>query len=72
MDSDCFWGKVLPTEIPLTTVASGKVQEFATAFDVTKYEGDSRTYKRAREAYESLALVMEDSVRMVWQRQLEG
>ena len=64
-----YGGKVLPVEIPMTTVASGKVNEFATAFDVSKYEGDARTYKRAREAYEALALAVEESVRMVWARQ---
>lgn len=65
-----YGAKVLPVEIPVTTVASAKVNEFATAYDVTRYEGDSRTYKRAREAYEALALTVEDLIRRCWDKQL--
>jgi chromosome partitioning protein len=65
-----FGGKVLPTEIPLTTVTSGKSAEFGTAFDIGRYEGDARTYKRAREAYEALALAIEEQVVEFWDRQL--
>lgn len=65
-----YGGRVLPVEIPLTTVASSQVNQFSTAFDLSKYEGDSRTYKRARDAYEDLALALEDSIRQVWSRQL--
>jgi chromosome partitioning protein len=65
-----FGGKVLQTEIPLTTVTSSKAAEFATTFDIEKYEGDSRTYKRARDSYESLALTIEDALAEVWQRQI--
>lgn len=65
-----YGGRVLPVEIPLTTVASAQVNQFSTAFDLSKYEGDSRTYKRARDAYENLALSIEESVRQVWARQL--
>ena len=66
-----YGGRVLPVEIPLTTVASSQVNQFATAFDITKYEGDTRTYKRAREAYENMALSIEESIGLAWQRQLK-
>lgn len=66
-----YGAKVLPVEIPKTMVASTTVNQFATAFDITRYEGDSRTYKRAREAYEALALTVEDSIRLVWEKQLQ-
>ncbi len=64
--STVYGGKVMPVEIPVTTVTGSAASEFATVFDITKYEGDSRTYKRARDAYEALALAVEDSLQMVW------
>ena len=67
-----YGGRVLPVEIPMTTVASSQVNQFATAFDVTKYEGDARTYKRAREAYENMALAIEESIGLAWERQLKA
>ena len=67
-----FSGKVLQTEIPMTTVTSSKAAEFATVFDIERYEGDARTYKRAREAYEALALTVEDSIAGIWHRQLSN
>ena len=64
--STVYGGKVMPVEIPLTAVSGSAASEFSTVFDIIKYEGDSRTYKRAREAYEALALAVEESLRMVW------
>lgn len=61
-----YGGKVIPVEIPVTAVTGSAASEFSTVFDITKYEGDSRTYKRARDAYEALALAVEDSLQMVW------
>jgi len=70
--STVYGGKVLPVEIPLTAVTGSAASEFATVFDISRYEGDSRTYKRAREAYESLALAVEESIRMVWTKRGGG
>jgi chromosome partitioning protein len=64
-----YGGKVMPVEIPLTAVSGSAASEFATVFDISKYEGDARTYKRAREAYEALALAVEESIRMVWAKE---
>ena len=64
--STVYGGKVMPVEIPMTAVSGSAASEFATVFDISKYAGDVRTYKRAREAYEALALAVEDSIRMVW------
>jgi len=69
--STVYGGKLLPVEIPLTTVTSTAAAEFATVFDVTKYLGDSRTYKRARDAYEALALKVEEQIRLVWAKKLQ-
>ena len=63
-----YGGKVMPVEIPMTTVTGSAASEFATVFDISKYEGDARTYKRARDAYEALALAVEESLQMVWAR----
>lgn len=65
-----FGGKLLPTEIPLTTVTAGKSAEFGTAFDIGRYDGDSRTYKRARDAYDAVALAVEEQVVEFWERQV--
>lgn len=65
-----YGGKLMPVEIPLTTVTTSAASEFATAYDITRYEGDSRTYKRARESYEALALNVEDSLVKVWEKQV--
>jgi len=59
-------------EIPLTTVTSTAAAEFATVFDVSKYVGDSRTYKRARDAYEALALKVEEQIQLVWAKKQAG
>lgn len=64
--------KVLTTEIPETSVAKNSVNRFKTAFDIDKYEGDHRTFKRARVAYDALARTLEDSLWKVWTRQLTG
>lgn len=63
-----YGGKVMPVEIPLTAVTGSAASEFSTVFDISRYEGDSRTYKRARDAYESLALAVEESLQIVWAR----
>jgi chromosome partitioning protein len=64
--STVYGGKLMPVEIPMTAVSGSAASEFATVFDITKYEGDARTYKRARESYDALALAVEESIRMVW------
>jgi chromosome partitioning protein len=45
---------VLPVEIPVTQVVSLGATEMRTVFDITKYVGASKTYARAREAYDKL------------------
>lgn len=67
-----YEGKVLPAEIPKTTVASSSSAEFGTVYDVAKYEGNQKTYKRARDAYERVAELMEEVIRATWRRQLSN
>lgn len=63
-----YEGKVLPAEIPKTTVASSSSAEFGTVYDVSKYEGNQRTYKRALDAYERVSELMEEIIRATWRR----
>lgn len=62
----------LPVEIPKTTVTSNKAAEFATVYDVQKYEGSAKTYKRAADAYDAFVDLVEQSVVEAWREQQEG
>lgn len=62
--------KVLPIEIPKTAVTGVTSAEFGTVYDVSKYDGSARTFKRARDAYDSFVGHIEGSVRAVWARQV--
>ena len=57
---------VLPVEIPKTSVTSNKAAEFATVYDVQKYDGAAKTYKRAVDAYDRLVDLVEESVVEAW------
>ena len=57
---------VLPVEIPKTTVTSSKSAEFATAYDVQRYDGSAKTYKRALDAYDRFVDLIEESVVEAW------
>ena len=64
-----YEGKVLPAEIPKTTVASSSSAEFGTVYDVVRYEGNPRTFKRALEAYDKVAELLEEIISAVWRAQ---
>ena len=57
---------VLPVEIPKTSVTSNKAAEFATVYDVQKYDGAAKTYKRAADAYDRFVELVEESVVETW------
>jgi chromosome partitioning protein len=59
---------VLPVEIPKTTVTSSRAAEFGTVYDVQKYEGAAKTYRRALEAYDSAVEHVELSIVAAWRR----
>ncbi|SCK20885.1 chromosome partitioning protein [Variovorax sp. HW608] len=61
-----YGDKVLPAEIPRTVVTSAASAEFNTVYDISRYDWNARTYKRAREAYDNLVAYMEGVVRAVW------
>lgn len=61
--------KVLPVEIPKTNVTSVSAVEFATVYDLAKYDGNLKTYKRARDAYDRFTDLMEQAVQASWAAQ---
>jgi len=63
--------KLLPIEIPKTSVASATAAEFGTVYDIGKYEGAAKTYKRARDAYDRVTDLIEQSVRSCWPTESE-
>ena len=62
---------VLPVEIPKTTVTSNKSAEFATVYDVQKYDGSAKTYKRAIDAYDRFVDLIEQSAVQAWSARAE-
>lgn len=57
---------LLPVEVPKTTVTSSKAAEFGTVYDVQRYEGSAKTYKRAAEAYDRVVELVEQSISQTW------
>ena len=62
--------KVLPVEVPKTTVTVAASVEFGTVYDITKYEGSMKTYRRAREAYDRVVDLVEQAVNISWDQQI--
>ena len=67
-----YEGKVLPVEIPKTSVAVSAAAEFGTVYDLSKYDGSAKTFKRATEAYERVTELMEQLVQATWLRHVNG
>jgi chromosome partitioning protein len=64
--------KVLPVEIPKTAVTATTSAEFGTVYDISRYDGSAKTFKRARDAYDTFVSHIEGSIRSVWQQQSAG
>lgn len=62
--------KVLPVEIPKTAVTSSSSAEFGTVYDISRYDGNMKTYSRARDAYDRVNDLVEVSIRNAWLSQL--
>lgn len=62
--------KVLPVEIPKTTVVDTTSIEFGTVYDVNRYDGAAKTFKRARDAYDLFVSYIEASIHSVWRKQV--
>jgi chromosome partitioning protein len=56
-------------EIPKTAVTATTSAEFGTVYDISRYDGSAKTFKRARDAYDTFVSYIEGSIRSVWQQQ---
>lgn len=63
--------RVLPVEVPKTVVTSASSAEFGTVYDLSRYDGNQKTYRRARDAYDRVTDLVEESVEISWAHQLE-
>ena len=60
---------VLPVEIPKTSVTETASAEFGTVYDTDPSSIDSRTYRRAFDAYERVVELVEEQIQTAWSRQ---
>lgn len=69
-----YGDKVLPIEIPKTSVAATASAEFGTVFDLPRGAMNSKTFGRARDAYERMCELLEQQIEAVWaaQRHSQG
>lgn len=63
---NAYGAKVLPIEIPKTSVAATASVEFGTVYDLGRASVQAKTLKRARDAYDQLADYIEMQVKGVW------
>ena len=65
-----YGDKVLPIEIPKTAVAATASAEFGTVYDLPRGSVNSKTFARARDAYDRMCELIEQQIEAVWARQL--
>jgi chromosome partitioning protein len=65
--SQTYAGHMAPVEIPRSSVNTVGAVQFASVYDITKYEGDRRTYAKVRAAFDGLADHIDDLIETtVW------
>jgi chromosome partitioning protein len=64
---DAYGSYVLPVEIPKTSIAATASAAFGTVYDVPKNTVDSKTLKRARDAYDKMVEHLEIQIGSVWE-----
>jgi chromosome partitioning protein len=67
-----YGSKVLPIEIPKTSIAATASAEFGTVYDLDASSAQAKTLKRARDAYDQLVEYIELQVMGVWASNAEG
>lgn len=65
-----YAGKVLPVEIPKTSVAATASSEFGTVYDLPRGSVSTKTFARARDAYNRMCELIEQQIRDAWAMQL--
>lgn len=63
--------KVLPIEIPKTSVTATAAAEFGTVYDLPRGAMNAKTFSRARDAYDRLCELVEQQIEAVWAAQVE-
>lgn len=66
-----YGSKVLPIEIPKTSIAASASAEFGTVYDLDASSVQAKTLKRARDAYDQLVDYIEMQVLGVWAHSAE-
>lgn len=69
---NAYGSKVLPIEIPKTSIAATASAEFGTVYDMDSSSAQAKTLKRARDAYEQLVEYIEMQVMGVWASNAEA
>ena len=59
--------KIFPAEILKSKVAETLSAEFATVYDVTRYEGNAASFARLRDGYDRLCEMMDFTLLSIWQ-----
>ncbi len=58
--------RVLPVEIPFSSVIGTTATGFGTVFDVSKWEGGAKTYARIRDAYDQFVEIIDNKFVRAW------
>jgi chromosome partitioning protein len=61
---------VLPVEIPKTSLTASASAEFGTVYDTDPSSINTRTYRRAFDAYERVVELVEEQIQTAWNRQV--
>jgi chromosome partitioning protein len=68
---EAYGEKVLPIEIPKTSVAATASAEFGTVYDMPRGSMDARTFARARDAYDRMCELIEMQIEAIWATQID-
>jgi len=63
---DTYTKMVLPIEIPSTSVAGVASAQFGSVYDLERWEGNAKTYQRARQAYDGLVDKINEKLVAIW------
>ncbi len=69
---EAYGDKVLPIEIPKTSVTATASAEFGTVYDLPKGAMNAKTFARARDAYDRMCELVEQQIEAVWASQARG
>ncbi len=67
-----YGSKVLPIEIPKTSIAATASAEFGTVYDLEAGSAQAKTLKRALDAYDDFVAMIDDQIRSIWVSQVES